>query len=536
MNLHRWVAALLLVGLAACRAATESSEPRATPQSGGTLAITSRTDVDTINNLVSNGSAHGRDIERFLFLQLARERPDFEQGPPTYEPQLAESWSPSGDGLALTFRLRDVRWSDGTALTAEDVRWTWQAQVDSDVAWRLRHRKEHLEEVEVVDERTVRFHFSHSYPGQLEDANVGAILPRHAWGSKPFADWRAAGAWFAETIVSSGPYRLARWEPDQELVLERNEHYYRNERPRIDRIVVRVVPEKTVQMSQLLGGNLDYVRIVPPDQLERLEASGGIEIDAYPGRNFDYLCWNTRHGPLELAAVRRALTLAIDRQAIVDAIYRGYAKVAVTAFLSSTWGFDPALVPLPYDPSEAQRLLAATGFADADKDGLLERNGVALALDLLVQSGNRVHLDAATLIQAQLARIGVGLDIRPVEFQTWVARVKAHEFEVAIGGWAIPSSLDMSFAFHSREIGNYNFGAYSNADLDRLLEAASVAATTAEKRELFVEIQALLHEEQPYTFLWEPRMLNARRERVRDTRPNALTSYFDVDEWWLAGD
>lgn len=532
MPLRKLRAAALALLLAACGSGSEDRAP-AGPSAGGSLVLSTLADADTVNDLISSGVLHVRDVERFLFLQLARENADFMEGPPTYGPRLAERWEFSEDRLALTFYLREASWSDGTPITAEDVRWTWQAQTDPQVAWRNRRHKDSIRDVEVVDPRTVRFHFTESYPSQLEDANLGVVLPKHAWGELPFSEWRASGSRFVERIVSSGPFVLEEWRPNQEMVLRRNELYYRQGAPLLDRIVIRVIPEKTSQISQLLGGSIDYVQVVPPDQVERIEGHDDTEIDAYWGRQFDYLCWNTRRAGLESVAVRRALTQAIDRQAIIDSIYRGYAKVGVTGILSSTWAFDDSLEPWPYSRSEADAALAAAGFADGDGDGVLERNGEKLAFELIIPNGNRVHLDAATLIQAQLGRAGVGLTQRPIEFQTWVERVKSGDFDVALGGWEIPSSLDMRFAFHTEEIGNYNFGGYSNPELDRLIDAAKKAGSVDERRRLLHEVQAILHRDQPYTFLWEPQKLNARRKRVQDSRPNSLNSYFNIDEWWV---
>ncbi len=518
---------LLLILLLACTPAAETPPPAAGPVPGGTLLASILTDIDTVNDLISSGSTHQRNVERLLFLELARENDNFKEGPATFEPQLAERWEFSDDGLTLTFHLRESSWSDGAPLTAEDVRWTWQAQIDPEVAWRHRRSKSSIEDVEVLDSRTVRFHFGATSPDQLEDANRGGILPRHVWSGKPFSEWRSAGGWFAETIVTSGPFRVEEWRPNQELVLRRNERYYRTGFPLLDRFVVRVIPEKPSQVRQLLGGSIDYLQILPPDQIERIEADPDTAVDAYWGRRFDYLCWNTRRAPMDNAETRRALTLAIDRQAIVDSIYRGYAKVGITGVLSTTWAFDPTLEPWPFEPREAERLLIAAGFDGTDEDGM------RLELELLVQNGNRVHLDSATLIQAQLARVGVRLKLRPVEFQTWVDRLKKGDFDAAIGGWDIPSSLDMSFAFHTEEIGKFNFGGYSNAELDGLLDAARRATSVEERRPLLHEIQAVLHHDQPYTFLWEPQILNARRARVRDSRPNALSAFYNIDEWWL---
>ncbi len=531
MFLRRFCAGLAAALCVACGTAPEGQAPTRSAAAGGTLVVSTLADIDTVNDLISSGAIQARDVERLLLLQLARENSDFEQGPATYGPRLAERWEWSEDRLALTFHLREATWSDGVPITAEDVRWTWEAQTHPDVAWRARRSKKSIRDVEVIDSRTVRFHFTESYPNQLEDANRGVVLPRHAWGELPFSEWRRSGAWFAERMVSSGPFVLEEWRPGQEIVLRRNERYYKAGAPLLDRLVFLVIPEKPAQISQILGGSIDYVQVIPPDQIERIEAHADTELDAYWGRQFDYLCWNARRPPLDDPAVRRALTQATDRQAIVDSIYRGYARVGVTGILSSTWAFDATLEPWPYDRGAADAALAAAGFADVDGDGVLERDGERLAFELIVQNGNRVHQDAATLIQAQLARAGVELQQRPLEFQTWVDKVKAGEFDVAIGGWEIPSSLDMGFAFHSDEIGNFNFGGYRNADLDAVLEAANRAAETDERRRLLHQVQAILHHDQPYTFLWEPQKLNARRRRVRDSRPNALTSFYNIDEW-----
>lgn len=534
MPLKRIAAGTLWLLLVACRSAPEGPVPGETTTAGGTLVVSTLTDVDTVNDLISSGPSQMRRVERLLFLQLVRENDDFTTGPPSFAPQLAERWEFSEDGLELTFHLRDASWSDGVPITAEDVRWTWEAQTDSRVAWRHGRQKASIGDVEVVDSRTVRFHFDSVHPDQLEDANLGGILPKHAWGGLPFSEWRSAGDWFTERIVSSGPFVLEEWRPNQELILRRNDTYYRDGFPLLERFVFRVIPEKSGQISQVLGGSIDYVLVVPPDQIERIESHPETEIDAYWGRQFDYLCWNTRLEPLGSASVRRALTQAIDRQSIVDSIYRSFARVGVTGILSSTWAFDDTLEPWPYALPEARRALAEAGFADVDGDGLLERDGERLAFELLIQNGNRVHLDAATLIQAQLARVGVELSLRPLEFQTWVQRVQAGDFEVAIGGWEIPSSLDMAFAFHTEEIGKFNFGGYSNPELDRLMEDAKLAGSLEERRRLLHEVQSVLHREQPYTFLWEPQKLNARRVRVRDSRPNALSTFYAIDEWWLA--
>ena len=179
--------ALLLIVLATgCGGPEETRSPAAAapverPVRGGTAVIGISADLDSLNPYLSR-QALTRDVAYQIFETLMEEQADFGDGPPSFRPALAASWDVSGDGLAITFHLReDAVWSDGVPVTAADVRFSWQAAVHPDVAWLGAEAKEFIRDVEVVDTHTVRFHFTRVYPYQLMDANDGVILPRHIW-------------------------------------------------------------------------------------------------------------------------------------------------------------------------------------------------------------------------------------------------------------------------------------------------------------------------------------------------------------------
>ncbi len=435
----------------------------------------------------------------------------------------------------MTFKLREgVVWSDGTPVTAEDVRWTWQAQTDPDVAWGYAETKEAIEEVEVLDRRTVRFHLREHGPSPLFRVNEGAVLPRHAWSDLPFSEWRADSGRFLERNVSNGPFRLERWEPGQEIVLVRNERYYVEDRPRLEKVVLRIVPDKSQQIQQLIGGVVDYVEWVPPDQAVRLREEDGVALSTFSARQYDFLCWNTLNPLFAERAVRQALTQAIDRQTIVDSLYRGFARVSVSPILSSTWAFHGGLDPWPYDPDAARSLLSSSGFEDGDGDGTLERDGQRFSFELLVNAGSRLQANVATMIQEQLARVGVEARLRALEFNTYVQRITSHDFDASLGGWSIDTSLNLAYAFHSDSIDNgYNLGSYSEPEVDRLIEESVRVTDLEARRRILYRLQEILHEDQPYTFLLEPQKVNAQTARLRDSRPNALSSFYNLPEWWL---
>ncbi len=523
------LALLLACGCARPEEPARLASPPPTPS--GTIVISNLTDITGVNPLIAGQTELQFEIAQLVFQRLLEEQADFDQGPPTFAPALAESWEFSEDRTRLTFKLRDgLSWSDGAPLTAEDVRFTWQAQTDPAVAWGYAGNKKAIADVEAVDSRTVVFHFSETYPTQLVDANEGVILPSHVWGERPFEKWREDAGWFTERMVACGPFRLAAWRPAEEIALEANGSYWKQGLPRLERVVIRIVPDKGAQVNGLLSGTIDYVQQVPPDQAERIEASPDLELDEIATRRYDYLAWNERLPLFADAGVRRALAMAIDRQTLVDAVMRGHGRVAVSPVLTWVWAFDGSLAPLPFDPEGARAALAGAGFAPGE-DGVLARGGERLAFELLASSGFRPHLDAATMIQEQLGRIGVAVRIRSLEFNTYVGALLGGDYEAAIGSWNIDTSLDLSYAFHSG--GDYNFVGYANEEVDRLIDEAKLESDLERKKRLLHRLQRILHDEQPYAMLWEPLHLNGRNRRLRDTRPTVLSPFANLDEWWV---
>jgi peptide/nickel transport system substrate-binding protein len=470
-----------------------------------------------------------------LFSHLLEEQPDYAEHPPTFGPALGASHEWSADHTVATVRLRqDATWSDGVPVTAADVRFTWQAQTHPDVAWDYAYSKERIRDVEVVDAHTVRFHFTEVYSSQITDLNEGVILPKHAWEQLPFAEWRANPDWFREHLVSSGPFVLESWTPQQELALRRNPRYFRPGLPRLERVVFRVVPDAESRLAQLLAGQVDYVEQVQPSQAGRIAGAEKAQLLRFPTRQFTFICWNVRREPFTSAEVRRALTLGIDRQAILEALWYGYARPGDSPILSTVWAHDDALQPWPYDAQQARRLLAEAGFRDQDGDGVLERDGERLSFELMTNVDNPTRVDAAVMIQQQLAQIGVEVKPLTLDFNTTSSRIAAHDFAAAIMAFGIDTSLDLSYAVHSDSWANgSNFGGYSNPEVDRLLEEVRGMADPAAAKPALDRLQQILHHEQPFTFLWEPDRLDGASRRLADARPNALSAFFNIREWWL---
>jgi len=523
----------LLAALAAL-SAFACGAPRPAAQVAGERPWVVATSVDFggVNELVAPNVRFTREVQDLLFLGLVEERPDFADHPPSFAPALAERWELSPDGRELTFHLRaDARWSDGRPLTARDVEFTYRAQTAPEVAWPYADSKRVVESLRLVDERTVTFRLASPGPYRMVDVNDGRILPEHAWGEVPFAEWRASADRFRERLVVSGPYTLARWRPGVELELAPNPHYRDDAAPRRP-VVFRVTPDSAALAERLLAGEFDFADGLQPLAAERVARADGLTLLASPSRQYDYVAWNLRRAPFDDAAVRRALTLAIDRRQLVDALWRGRAEVAAGPVPSYVWARDRELAPWPYDPERARALLAERGFADRDGDGVVERDGAPFAFELLSNAGNRLRADAAVMIQEQLARVGVRVTTRQLELNTLTELNLAGDFDATLLGWAIDTTLDFRPYFHSAEQAEgWNFIALAHPGIDRALDDVRAAADAAATREPLVRLQRLLHEEQPYTFLWEPPRLAAARSGIDGVEISPLSGLASLPRW-----
>lgn len=532
------VLSALALGLA-CRRAEEpaGSVRSATPQKGGSVAIAWGTDIAGVNELIVPATNATDDVLFQIFDHLVAEQPDFTDHAPTMAPQLAKSWDWSEDRKILTFHLNEKAvWSDGVPVTAEDVRFSWQAQINPEVAFSDANSKRYITDVEVVDPHTARFHFSRSYAKQLLDANEGLILPKHAWSVLPFSEWRTNGEWFREHLVTSGPFRLASWKPQQEIVLTRNERYFEPDRPRLDRAVLRIVPEASSQVAQLLAGEIDFATNMQPTDAPRVEADKRLELIAIPFRSFVYAAWNNDRTPFGDREVRRALTLAIDRQKIVDTLWGPYAKVAVSPILSFVWAHDKSIEALPYDPAEARKILAAQGFRDGDGDGVLERNGKPFRIELTTNAGNQQRIDATVMMQAQLKSVGIAAIPRVVEFNALMAKLDEGNYDCVILGVGMDTSLDLTTFLHSRSIGTdngNNLARYSNPEVDRLIEEAAAQRDIEAMVPRIRQIEKIWQAEQPATLLWESKRLMGMSRRLREARPSPVYMLWNLRDWWV---
>ena len=530
-------AAALVAGLlaAACggEAGGPGGEPAAEgePRYGGTLIVAETADFDALNGLVSVDYDTQEAMRYLLFMTLVQYDEDM-----NLKPYLAERWEVAEDGLSVTYHIRrDVTWHDGTPTTAEDVKFTYERAIDPAVAYANAATFQYYESAELLDPYTIRFTFTRPFAEQVENLALATIVPKHLLEGVPPAQIRNAP--FNRNPVGNGPYKFVRWRANQEVVLEANENFSPSlgGRPYIDRVVFRVIPEQTTQVTMLLSGQIDLMRAVPPQDAERVEASDVARLVAYPSRAYTYIGWNTRLPYFDSAEERTALTLAIDRRQIVDALLYGYGEVGATHASAVQWARDESIEPLPYDPERAKELLARQGWRDTNGDGVLDQGGRRFEFDLITNEGNDLREDITVVVQRDLAKIGVRA--RPVlrEWTVLLEETQRKDFEAWLTGWNLDFTYEPRDLFHSEAIeGKYNMISYANPVADSLIDLGTSLPEREDAKPVWSAFQRLLAQEQPYTWLYTLTERVGLGRRVKGVkRIDARSHLFDVRHWWL---
>ena len=494
------------------------------------LVIGVRGDVTSFN-IYTATNAFSQEVANLLYMRLADEQDDFEKGPPTFRPALASSWSFSEDGLTLTMKLDPAaRWSGGRPVTSEDVVFSHRAASSPEIEWMGRDIKDQIVDVTAPDPHTVVYRFKQRYPYQLMDVVDGNILPAAALSKIPFADWPAKP--FQDAPSPGGPFRLKRYEPRALIELERNPDYHRAGLPRLDAVVFRVIPDENTLINELLSGGIDMMENVPARAVPRIESSPRLRVIRSPDLSYTFICWNTARPLFSDARVRRALTMAIDREGIVEGPLGGAGRLAAGPILSFLWARDPALKPHSYDPAAAKALLKEAGWSDSNGDQLLDRGGTTFRFELESNQGSGLRGEIVQMVSEQLRRIGIEAVPRIVETGAFIEKHERHDFDAFVGSLRESTKVDLRSVLHTTAAsGGYNYGSYSSAELDALIDRARVTVDSGAARDLWRSAQQIVHRDQPFTFLFEPDRFHAVPRRLTGPRPSPRSAYLNLEEW-----
>lgn len=450
------------------------------------------------------------------------------------EPALAESYERSADGLTFRFTLRKgVCFSDGVPMTADDIVFSYQTVMNPEVdSAPLRSYFQHVKSCTKLDARTVEFKMDEPYFQALEFIGGLSILPEHVYKYAKGEDYNRRG----DLLVGSGPYMVEKWERGQQLVLVRNEKYW-GDRPTFDRVVFKFIqnPQAAFQAFQN-----DQIDSFDPDPEQYVKFSNDPEFLkkflAYkfprPNSGYTYVGYNETKPMFKDKLTRQALTMLIDRQAIIHTLVKDMAMEVTGPFSPLTPQNDPSIQPWPYDPEGAKKKLAEAGWQPG-ADGVLTRDGVRFEFDLSMGTGNPVGERIANYIKDKFEKAGIQMRITPWEFAILSERLDERNFDATLISWSGSVEDDPYQIWHSESIKDKgsNYIGFVNQESDRLIEEGRRTLDDEKRMAIWHQWQRLIADEQPYTFLL------ARKDRVfingrfRNTQPykTGLAAY----DWFV---
>jgi len=484
---------------------------RANAAENNVLRMGYGSEVETLDPIKT---VFGSDIlcQGLMYSRLLRANPDRSK----VGPGLAESWEISDDGLTYTFHLIDAKFSDGSPITADDVAFSWnRMRFQKDSAYNAPFQP--LTKIEAKDPKTVVMTLDRRFEPFLtltEIWNTG-IVP--AAVVKKMGDDA-----FAKAPVTSGPFKFVSWKPGDRVVLARNENYYRPGLPHLDGIEFRFVPDDNTRVSMLQAGELDVCIGVPAPRMAELKAAG-MRADPEPSSVTYDMIVNHSKPPFDSVKFCQAVSYGIDRTAIAQAVTLGTGTPATSIFNPALNYFDKSLPVIQRDVDKAKSLLA-----DSGKDANFE---------LIVNAGTVDEEKASVLIQAQLAEVGITVNIAKIDpNQAWT-RLTGGDYQAEMNWWynetRDPDNALRWCAWGTGDNKSY-FSRYNNEQVNKLIDQASGETDQAKRAALYAQIQAVTADESPQVALYYPSWLNAYSPKVKDLILNIGFQFSEIDETSLA--
>ena len=447
-------------------------------------------------------------------------------------PGLAHDWEVSEDGLTYTFFLEEgVTFHDGTDFNAEAVKVNFERWADPEHEYAFTDDGyvysmygtmfggfagddgHVIEEINVVNDHEIEFVLNQPLGFFLQNLGMSyfaitspAALEEH-------------GAAINENPVGTGPFKFVSWSKDDSIVLDKFEDYRMDGLPKLDRVIFEVIPDNAARLIALKSGEIDIMDGLNPDDAAGVDADEGLELLTRSENNFGYVGFNTQKEPFDQVEVRQAINHAIDKQAIADALYAGYATTAKNPLPPGYLGYNDEVEEYAYDPDRARELLAEAGFEDG------------LDIELWTMPVARPYMPdpetVSQIVQNNLAEVGVNATIVREEWAPYLEKTLQGEHQLFILGWSGTNGdpdYFLSSLLHGSNVGSSNRNFYQNDEVDELLDSAKRAIDQDERADLYAQAQALISEDSPMVTLVHSTPVMATTTKVVNYVPHPSTS------------
>ncbi len=498
------------------------------PAYGDTLIVGSIGEPSILIPMLAGDSA-SHDIGGLVFNGLVKYDTDL-----SIIGDLAESWDITSDGLTITFHLRSgVKWTDGMEFTASDVMFGYKTIIDENTPTAYKEDFLQVKEAEVLDKYTFRVIYKKPFAPALSSWGNLIVLPKHLLEGKDIIKNP-----LARKPVGMGPFKLSEWISGQKLILTSNHDYFEG-RPYIDKYIYRLIPDQATMFLELQAGGVDFMGLTPIQYTKQTETSyfkNNYKKFRYPVFSYTYLGFNLKHPFFKDIRVRQAIAHAIDKEEIIDVVLFGLGSPATGPYVPNTWPYNRDIKKYEFNPVKAKELLTQSGWIDRDGDNILDMNGKSFEFTIITNMGNSLRLRTATIIQWRLKKIGIKVNIRAIEWSTFINEfIDKRRFESVILGWSIGLDPDQYDIWHSSKTSEkeFNFISYSNSDVDNLLEKGRRTFDIEKRKKAYFRIQEILAEDVPYIFLYVPDALPIVHKRFKGIIPSPIGITYNLNKWFV---
>lgn len=454
------------------------------------------------------------------------------------EPRLITSWEVKEDNLTYLLSIADgVTWSDGTSLTAEDVAFTlrvichpdytgWMYPLLRNIVGAEEYRAEHTSPyadgdvagIKILAENTLEVRLNKPHAPFLTYLTF-APLPVQLLRGVPVGEMEAHQ--YSRTVnVSAGPYLLQEWRQDEYLHVTANPNYFLG-KPEINDIYYRMIPNPESQLIEILAGKLDLIpTAVKVEDIKMLEQDAEISIHRNQRLVYDYIGFNVKkEGPLSNIKVRRALSLLLDKNEIVENLLLGNAEPLHGPILPLHFSYDDSFMVYEENLPAARSLLLSVGYP-------------VLQLKLIVNAGNIVRENVALMFKEQAAKVGIDVKVTLLEWEAFLAAYREGEYDLVALGRGVDADPDLTFHWHSDSPGN-TMG-YGNTEVDALLEQGAKIYNRDQRSEIYQKVQKLIVEDAPMIWLYSRQAVHAAAADLQGLEPHPETLFYNVHQWRFA--
>lgn len=493
---------------------------------------------------ITTTSLAGNQVADIIFERLAEPGDEMNtRGDGGFVPELAESWTWSPDSLSIAFKIHpDAKWHDGKPVTARDVAFSFDIHKDPEVGSSVAPLLSRIDSVTVRDSLTAVVWYKQRYPEQFLDAAFQVrIHPEHWLGQVKRSEYTTSPV--VRSPVGSGRFKFVRWEPGSLVEVVANTEHYRG-RPNLDRILWTIAPDFNTSAARLFTGEADFIEYLRPENIETIKGRSELAIARYGSLDYGFMWFNLRdprnsarpHPIFGDAGVRRALSMAVDREKAVRNVLGEFGFVAVGPLpRAHLFGDTSRLTSIGYDPEGAKRLLDSLGWRDANNDGIREKGGRQLRFSLAAPTSSQTRMQFSVVLQAMLRDVGARVELDHMELRAFQELLARKRWDAAMQAWRTdptPSSIIQTWGIASVKDG-VNFGSYENPAFDAYVDSAASSMDAQRAHQHYHRAYETIIADAPAIWLYEP--VNAaghhRRIKVATMRPDAW--WTRIHEWHI---